>query len=318
MEQAVEDVVRLLRSNRRAALLIVQLVYKFQCERGEGRAAEQHPAAEQQPAEQHPLVVLDESEDEETVQSRPPSKRPKPKKGKQRKPGKKDKNFAAVMEDIFHTVISDPSAECAAEPLDCDGLDADFALAQGAEPGELFEQANDFLPAADPVYQQAQFPQSAPPAAAAQLYGAEQAVGFEQFDLHSSLPAQPAAAFCAPKPDCFVDERRAALLQRRKSLCQQLQEVDMQERELGASCAPAHPAAHAVQCEFGGFGAPPSPDFDDIMDLIRDGGAAEADGPRPPGQPAFADADCAQATHAIFQDLILTDNQFQLATPCAL
>lgn len=112
VEQAVEDVVRLIQSNRKTALLVVQLVHKYQTERMQ-REEKVIPKNDCKCVNtpEHPVVVIDETDDERDVAEEETKKiqKPKPKKSKtvQKKPNKDNKNFAAVMEDIFQTVISE-------------------------------------------------------------------------------------------------------------------------------------------------------------------------------------------------------------------
>lgn len=141
VEQAVEDIVRLIKGNRKAALLIVQLVHKFQCDRmreinrfgpkkqenkpitcTECNAEPNQPcncAKNAQLKEQKPaVVVIDESDDESSQKSEndkqikstknPTKKKSKSANKRSNKPvsQRSEHTFNEVMEDIFMTVLS--------------------------------------------------------------------------------------------------------------------------------------------------------------------------------------------------------------------
>jgi hypothetical protein len=146
IDQAVEDVVRLIKTNRKAALLIVQLVHKFQCDRmrelnkigvkkpegklanctecnGEKCVCGKSPLKEPQSNSTPAVVTIDESDEESgqhksekneenklTKSSNKKKSRTTAKRNNKPVSQRSDHTFSEVMEDIFLTVISSDSS----------------------------------------------------------------------------------------------------------------------------------------------------------------------------------------------------------------
>ncbi|CAD5214942.1 unnamed protein product [Bursaphelenchus okinawaensis] len=355
--QAVEDVIRLIKTNRKTALLIVQLIHKFQCDRMKEvkevpkvvkpKEDCKCPKSEAERSD-HEVVVLDESEDDNAKETEKKKKiksqKPKKQKPAVKKPANKDKNFAAVMEDIFQTVISDNGiAECEDKKAEFeDGSEATVTSTESQPYSVQPISSTDYQPVYcnvkdtfEPVaayqedvkvYHYDQYPQNV---SNSQEYATQPVIMYNNYEyvpsnavqVHQPPVVHPPRSHPPPESHYNSYEKDAYLIklaEKRRTLCEQLEQIEMQEREMSNPFGEyVHPSEdlhhqnpddlHTLNdfCVYD-FESGQTSDFDDIMDLIKNGEKNKA---------SVNDTECVQATNAIYQDLMLTDNQFQAFTP---
>ncbi|CAD5220926.1 unnamed protein product [Bursaphelenchus xylophilus] len=331
--QAVEDVVRLLKTNRKTALLIVQLIHKFQCDRMKDtkeiiRVDVRPKEVKQTPEKSAEVVVIDESEDDIAKESekKKKSKVTKPKKPKTiiKKSTNKDKNFAAVMEDIFQTVISDngnadseseekKEPEESTEVVTPEESYSNQMTAPEYHPIYCNVSNSVYHPEEIKVYHSNQFSVPTPDVTYSNqpviIYNNYEYVPRNEVQVNHPPVIHPPRSQPSPEENYNYEKESylMKLAEKRRTLCQQLEQIDMQEREMNNPFNEYVESSEDFQqlnelCVYDFETNGNHTDFDDIMDLIKNGEK---------NKPPVDDSECVQATNAIYQDLMLTDNQFQ-------